>query len=249
MRFIAFILLFLAQQAEMDQATVLFQQGNEFYQQGDYQKAAEQYELALQSGYESEKLYYNIGNAYFKLNNIARSILNYERAKKLAPRDEDIKVNLQLAQLHVVDKIVTPPPFYFTRIWHQIKNYFSIDQLSFFTIIFYVLTISVFIVKLLIKKETVQKFSYYALLPSFIIFLIFCGLLFSRIHEEKTNVEGIVMTEKVEVLSSPSEDATEVFALHEGVKIKVNQRSGQYFRISLPDGKVGWLPQSALEVI
>ena len=148
-----------------------------------------------------------------------------------------------------MDKIITPPPFYFTRIWHQIKNYFSSDQLSVFAIIFYVLTISIFIVKLLIKKETVQKVAHYTLLPSLVIFLIFSGLLLTRIHEEKTRVEGIVMVEKVEVLSSPAEDATEVFALHEGVKVKVNQTSGQYFRISLPDGKVGWLPQSALEVI
>jgi len=249
MTVLIYILLLLAPKAEVDQAIYLFQQGNEFYKQARYEKAIEQYEDALKMGYESAELYYNLGNAYFKSKEIGRAILNYERARKLAPRDQDVLYNLQIVQLYVVDKIVTPPPFFLAKIWRQVKTYFNSNQLGIFSLVLYFLTVILLIVRMLAQKEPILKIARYFLVPILIVFILTTGLFLIRINDDHQNKEAIVLVDKVDVLSSPADDATEVFALHEGAKVSVYEKSGSYLRIGLPDGKVGWLKQDAIEII
>lgn len=82
-----------------------WQSANQFYSDGNYEDAVNQYESILNSGYESSELYFNLGNAYFKLNQIPSAILYYEKARKLAPEDEQINFNLSLANSRIVDKM------------------------------------------------------------------------------------------------------------------------------------------------
>lgn len=244
-----YIFLLLMPQADISQSAHFFEQGNTFYQKGEYRKAVENYESALKLGYENAALYYNLGNSYFKLNKIGKCILSYERAKKFAPRDQDILYNLQIAQLRVVDKIVTVPPYFLARIWIGFKNYLGIYQLSLVALIFYILMIAALIGKILAKKHRLQRFARITFVPLFILFLVSSGLFAIRLNEEAKIKEGVVLVEKVDVKSSPAEDATEVFALHEGIKVKIKDASGKYFKILLSDGNVGWLPKDSIEII
>ncbi len=249
MTIMLYIFLLLMPQADISQSAHFFEQGNTFYQKGEYQQAVDNYESALKLGYANAALYYNLGNSYYKLNKIGKSILNYERAKKFAPRDQDVLYNLQIAQLRTVDKIVSVPPYFLARIWNEFRNFLSIYQLSLIALVFYILTIIALIGRLLAKKHRMQRFSRVTFVPLFIIFLVSAGLFAIRLNEKAKTKEGVVLVEKVDVKSSPAEDATEVFALHEGTKVKINDVSGEYFKILLSDGNVGWLPKDSIEII
>ncbi len=249
MTLILSVFLFIGQSADMSQTISLFNEGNQAYQAGNYLQAVEKYQAAVNLGYESPELYYNLGNAYYKTGHLGKSILNYERAKKLFPNAPDVNFNLDLAQLRVVDKIIIPEPFFLLKVWNTIKFMFSLQTLAVIGLFLYILFIGIIIVRMLAKRMYLQNFSKYAFVPVFVFFLIFASLFFIRLNHEHKNKEAIVVVEKVQVKSSPSLDATDVFSLHEGAKVKISEQSGSFQRIELPDGKVGWLTMESIERI
>jgi tetratricopeptide (TPR) repeat protein len=95
-------------QAQSEAWAVVFARANQLYEEGRYQEAVAKYEEILASGMQDGRVYYNLGNAYFKQDKLGPAILNYERAQRLMPRDEDIKVNLAYARSQIVDKVETP---------------------------------------------------------------------------------------------------------------------------------------------
>src|SRR6059036_404081 len=119
------LLLFICQTLVAQEAVRQFEQANQLYRDGKYDQAAGLYEQVISNGYESAALYYNLGNACFKLKNTPSAILNYERAKRLAPHDEDILYNLRLANLRIVDKIEPIPQIFFIDWWRSLVNTFS----------------------------------------------------------------------------------------------------------------------------
>src|SRR6266571_8467857 len=119
--------LFCTTLAVAQEEVLQFEQANQSYRNGDYKKAAQLYEKILDNGYESAALYYDLGNCYFKLENIPATILSYERARRLAPHDEDISYNLRLANLRVVDKIDALPRLFFVDWGTALMNMFSSD--------------------------------------------------------------------------------------------------------------------------
>lgn len=248
-RLILIIILFMVQSVFADKMDYLFNQGVEAYQNGKYNQAIEHFNDALNQDYESAELYYNLGNAYYKTGEIGQCILNYERAKELSPHDDDILFNLKIAQLQVVDKIPSPEVDYLFRLWRNIIHFFSLSQLSILTLVLYILSIGVLIVRLLIKSAWIQKTAPYILAPLFIFFVIFALFFGLRLHEELHVKEAVIMTDKVNVMSSPAKDSVEVFALHEGVKVRVMDHSGDFVRIRLTDGKDGWVLANSLEII
>jgi len=249
MKAIYFILLFLMPQATTDEVDSSFQKGNALYETGKYNEALVEYEKIIAIGYESGPLYYNLGNVYFKLGEIGKSILYYERAKKLLPRDKDLEFNINIANFYVVDKIKVPDQFVLFKIVADYKNYFSIDTLSWTALIFYLLTMILLIIRIFFRRRTVQRTSNILLVPVIVILAAFSVILISRLYDQSSISEGVIMEQKIEVLSSPAEDATELFSLHEGVKVRIEDSSGEWFKISLADGKVGWIDKSLIERI
>ncbi len=247
MTILLIVLLFLTpSQAERDQVDLLFKEANSAYQEGDYTTAVETYSAILDRGVENVALYYNLGNAHFKLRHIAESILYYERAHRLAPRDTDIAHNLSIARLYVVDKVVVPEPFFVVSWWNTLQHLFSRTQWAVLAIVFYVLSIALLILRLLNAKPAIQRWCRWVLYPAVVLFFFTASIYGVRVYRDHTHREAIVMSEKVNVLSAPSQDSNTVFSLHEGVKVRLQDRSGSFFRISLPDGKVGWLASDHL---
>src|SRR5713101_7431323 len=119
------VFVFIGQSLLAQEASLQFGQANQLYRDGKYEKAAGVYEQIINNGYEGAALYYNLGNAYFKLKNIPSAILSYERARRLDPHDEEILYNLRLANLRVVDKIEPIPQIFFVEWWHSLMNSFS----------------------------------------------------------------------------------------------------------------------------
>lgn len=245
----AYIFLFVSTQADVSQVNHLFEVGNSFYEKGEYTQAIENYETALEMGYVNSVLYYNLGNSYFKNSELGKAILNYERAKQLDPRDPDIQFNLEIANLFVVDKVKEIPPHFFARIWNFIENIVSTNQLSIILLVFYILTITFLILKLVVRKAAINRISRLFFIPSLIVYICISGLFLLRLNSESNKQAGVVMVEKVDVKNSPSTDASDAFALHEGTRINILESSGNYFKIMIADGNIGWLPKEAASVI
>lgn len=243
------LLLNPIQSALADNNQYLFDQANQLYQQEKYQQAIETYLEIINNGYESWQLYYNLGNAYYKTRQFGRAILNYERAQKLNPENEDIRFNLQVANLTVVDKIVEPPQFFISKWLSDLKSLWGIQTLTFLMIGVYLLTTVLIVLKIFIRRIGSQQVLNILLTPIVIVLLIVTTIFIIRIHENSTARHAIVLVDKVDVLSSPEEQGTELFSLHEGVKFGVEEIQGEWAKIRLADGKVGWVKRQVFEVI
>jgi tetratricopeptide (TPR) repeat protein len=243
------IVLLCTVTVQASQLNSYFEQGNVYFQNGQYQLAIDSYENAIKQREESAGLYYNLGNAYFKLDKIGRAILNYERAIRLSPRDPDILYNLQIAQLRVVDKIETPMPFFLFKLWNDFKRRVSTDQIANIFLALYVLFMTVLLLRFVIQNQKVERLLRTSFLPLAILVLTTGTILFFRARSDLRLKEGVILVDKIDVKSSPAQDATEVFALHEGVKVRVTDFSGKFVEIELPDGKVGWVPNDVIELV
>ena len=226
----------------------LFQVGNERYQSGKYQEAIEAYEKILGLGYESPELYYNLGNAYYRLNRIGKAVLNYERGLRLDPKDEDIRHNLQIASLRVVDKVPQVPELFFVKWYGKARDFLSLDQWTALVLVFYALGCALLTVRILSKWPRVRIWAS-RLLAVVVLFFLVAGLFWAGSLRADRKVRAVVLVEKVDVRSAPEADATEVFPLHEGTRVEIRKRVGEWCEIRLPDGKVGWMRSDMLEVI
>lgn len=232
-----------------DEATVQFEQANQLYRNGDFQQAALMYEQIVKNGYESGPLFYNLGNAYFKLHSIPAAILNYERAKRLSPRDEDIAYNLRLCNLRVVDKIDAIPPLFFLEWWHNFVNLLSSNEWGLLAVILLwcvVLSGAVFLVShSFILRRVTFLFSFLSLLVCIVSIV---GMI-QRSRIERSDQQAIVFSQSVAVKSAPDIQSTDLFVLHEGVKVELLDGVASWKKIRLPDGKVGWMPVDGFQVI
>lgn len=246
---ILIVILIQTTSALADHNQYLFDEANKFYQQEKYQQAIVNYLEILKNGYESWQLYYNLGNAYYKTRQFGRAILNYERALKQNPKNEDILFNLQIANMPVVDKIITPPQFFISKWLSDLKSLWGIQTLTFMAVGFYLLTTLLIIAKIFTRRSRPQRLLTVLLIPIVALLLVITTILVVRINENNTLHHAIVLVDKVDVLSSPEQQGTELFSLHEGVKFKVEEIRGDWAKIRLADGKVGWVKKEVFEII
>ncbi len=231
------------------QTDTFFHEANQLYQEGNYSAAIETYQNILDTGYEGGSIYYNMGNCYYKMQNIGYAILYYERAKRLIPGDEDLKSNLTLANLAVVDKINPQPEFIIFRAIQWFIHFFKQSTLFIIVAAFYLITVFSLVVWIISKKMILRKMGYRLSILFGILFFIFGLSLIGSVKESTTRIEAIVLVEKVDVLSAPGEEGIEVFSLHEGTKVRIDHTTAEWVRIILSDGKVGWVQQKILGII
>ncbi len=232
-----------------EEAALQFEQANQDYRSGDFKEAAKVYEAIARSGYENPMLEYNLGNAYFKLQDIPSAILHFERAKRLAPHDDDILYNLRLANLRVTDKIEPVPRLFFEEWWRSAMSLFSADSWSLIGICGLWLTAvgaGVFIVSrsYLLRKTTFLV----TLLLAAATLVSYVGM-FEQLHREESEQHAIIFSPSVAVKSAPDAQSVDLFVLHEGVNVELLDAVGEWGKIRLADGKVGWLLSSSVQVI
>ena len=224
-------------------------QANDLYSKGNYSDAAKLYEKVLATEGVAPELYYNLGNAYYKLSETGKSILNYERAIRLAPTFEDAHVNLELAQLKVVDNIVQTPTFFLGRWIENLIKLLTSNQ-------WIAVSFSVFITGLILAflfifapSVFIRKMSFYVGATLLVISL--CTLIFSDVRKDQmvNHREAIVMTGVVTVKSSPDKSGTDLFQVHEGTKVVVKSTLGKWTEIILGNGNIGWVEQDNIENI
>ena len=189
--------------------------------------------------------YSNLGNAYYKTNNIGRAILYYEKARKFIEGDPALEQNLKLTQLKIVDKIEPIPELFIVEWWSKLTRVFSLETLLWFSFSIFSILITFIILQILYTRQFLRRFIW----ATTVLFVLIFVITFSQIYEFETWQFGVILEEKVSVVSEPGIGGTEVFILHEGTKVKVNRMLNDWLEISIPDGKTGWLRETSLEVI
>ena len=219
------------------------------YVNGNYQEAIKVYESLLKHG-ESAELYYNLGNAYYRTENITRAVLNYERALLLSPGDGDIRFNLQIARSKTIDKIVPESEMFFVTWYRSLVNIMSVDGWGRMALVSLALVIVLFLVYLFSARVWVQKVGFFGGGILLVVF-VFSNFFAWQQRQQLLNREGaIVVAPSVTVKSTPAQNGTDLFILHEGTKVVITDSSMKSWReIRLADGKKGWIESKKIELI
>lgn len=225
-------------------------QADSAYINNDYAGAVEMYEAILTNEGESSDIYYNLGNSYYKMDNIAKAILNYERGLLLSPGDGDIRFNLELAQSKAVDKVVPMSEMFFITWIKSLANMMSEKgwaKLGIATFIMMLLTLALYFFG---KKIALKKIGFISAICLLLVCII--ANVFASSQKEKVLEHGtaIIMAPSVTVKSTPNETGTDLFILHEGRKVMIKDNTMKEWKeIQLEDGNAGWVPASVVEII
>ena len=222
---------------------------NEAYAQEDYIKAIELYEQTAREHGVSSDLYYNLGNAYYKHNEFAKAILNYERALLLNPGNEDARFNLDMANTHIVDKI-DPVGRFFLSVWiDTMRSYLSSNTWAVIGIIAFFLFIGGCYLYLFTRSVPLKKIGFFGGIVVLLIAIMANCFAWGLNEKKEIRNEAIVCDATVSVKSSPAESGTDLFVLHEGTKVVVLSKVGEWSEVKISDGNRGWLPSAAIEII
>ena len=219
------------------------------YIRNDFATAIRIYEALLQQG-ESADIYYNLGNSYYKSGEIARAILNYERALLLKPGNEDVRTNLEIARAKTVDKIDVVPEIFFVSWIKSLINTISIDAWARWGIVFFILLIASLYFFIFSKQIKIKKIGF--LSSILCILIVICTNMFAGYQKEMlTNRNtAIIISPSVTIRSTPNENGTSLFVLHEGSKVIIKDNSMKGWKeITIDDGKVGWVASADIEII
>lgn len=230
-------------------ANATFAKANEAYAQEMYAEAIELYEQIIAVKYESAELYFNLGNAYFKQGEIPSAILNYEKAKKLKPNDDDIDFNLNVANTKIVDKIEPVPELFLWQWWRSFCNIFSADTWAKTSVAFMILFFILLGLYLFSKLMPIRKTAFYSGIIILFLSLFTFIVAYQKYHVLTAQQEAIVFSPTITIKSSPNPNSVDLFVLHEGSKVKIIEQVGEWSEIKIANGSVGWLPNEALKKI
>ena len=225
------------------------QNADDEYAKGNYQQAIKDYQEILKAGVSSE-IYYNLGNAYYRTDNITQALLAYERALQLSPGDNDIRFNLQYARSKTIDKITPETEMFFVTWYHSLVNFTSVDRWANTAIVSIVMALLLILVFLFAPQMWARKSGFYGS-AAFLLLFAFANLFaFQQKHELETKQGAIVIAPTVNVKKTPAASGTDVFVIHEGTRVDITDRGMKQWRgIKLADGREGWLKTSQIEEI
>jgi len=226
-----------------------FRKGVEYYTASNYQGALDEWLEIYDTGYRSAELNYNIGNAYFKLNNVPGAILFFERARLLKPGDSNINYNLQIARTLVVDKFEEIPELFFVK-WYDFlalmlkTNTWAV--ISIVTFVIFLILLSVYIYSRGYRIKVIGFWTAMLLLLISISSLAFTVRNRNLVYNSR---EAVIFVPSVNGKSSPDSSGTDLFVLHEGSKVEIEDNVGEWYEIKLSDGNKGWVPSNSLTII
>jgi tetratricopeptide (TPR) repeat protein len=219
------------------------------YAQGNYQLAIQLYDSLLQQGVSPE-LYYNLGNAYYRVDDITRAVINYERALNLSPGDADIRFNLQMARSKTIDKIVPESEMFFVTWYHSLVNVASVDGWARMAIMMLGLAVVLALVYLFSMPIWLRKLGFFGALLALVLFLLGNVLAWQQKQDRIDRKGAVIIESAVSVKSTPAQNGTDLFILHEGTKVTVIDDSMRDWKeIRVADGKRGWLETKQIEKI
>ncbi|MBK9732460.1 MAG: tetratricopeptide repeat protein [Chitinophagaceae bacterium] len=227
-------------------AIELFNRAGESYKAKQFRESADDYEKLLSQNFKNAEVYYNLGNCYYRMDSIGKSILNYERALKQSPKDEDIIYNLKLAKLKSVDAIQPVPQLALITWWNNFISYNSSKGWSMLALVTIWLCLLVIVFYLFVWRRKILNL--FAMLLIVVSFSALSLAIIQHEHEVRADL-AVVIVRNTFVKSAPDAGAGDLFLIHEGAAILILDRVGDWNKIRLEDGKVGWMRKEGFEII
>lgn len=224
----------------------IFAQANAAYNEANYGKAVELYMQILDKGQHSAELYYNLGNAYYRLNQVAESIYFFEKAKQLAPENQDIKINSAFAQNMTIDAIEPLPQSQLALLQSKIFSLLTLDNWSKLTLGLLWLFALLFLGYLFTQSTAVKRNLFFLSTAFLILFIGAFGITFSKDSKSKQTQYAILFSKKIDTWSEPNQQGDLLFMLHEGTKVQVLDSLAEWQKIRISNGSEGWLRNANL---
>lgn len=243
------VLLLIFMGFSLSASAVTKQNADTEYTKGNYQQAIKDYEDLLKNGVSPE-VYYNLGNAYYRTDNITKAVLAYERAHLLSPGDEDINFNLQFARSKTIDKITPVSEMFFVTWYKALVNFTSVDNWAKTGILSIILALVLVLVYLFAPQLLLRKAGFFGGILFFVVFLLSSLFAYQQKQILVNRTGAIIVAPTVNVKKTPSRQSADQFVIHEGTRVDITDRSMDGWRgIHLADGRDGWIETKQLEEI
>jgi len=225
----------------------LFSNANSLYKEGNYEEAIKLYKQIESQNIASSELYYNLGNCYYKLNKVAPTIYNYEKALQLNPLNEDAKNNLILAKRLTLDRIEALPKSVFQKFNENYLQKLTYNAWAIVTVVISFIASILFLLFYFAYSPNKKRLYFSTSIISFLLLIISITITYSQYSQSKNTVEAIIFTEEISIKNEPISDSDDVFSLHEGTKVFILDSVDNWKKIKLADGKIGWTQSKNLK--
>ena len=246
-KIIFIITVFTVQIALTQNANSFFVEGNKLYQQQKYNEAIVQYQKIEKLDKHAIDVYYNLANAYYKLNKVAPSIYYYEKALQLSPNNQDVKVNLSFAKKMTLDNIEELPTTFFQKISKKTIQKLDYNSWAYIAVFFSFLFAVLFLIYHFTDKTSKKRFYFITGSLSFVLILLSLVFAFKTFSIDSFKHEAIVFAQQTEVRNAPLMSGDTVFELHEGTKVNVLETKDNWKKIKIGDGQIGWIIASEIK--
>lgn len=230
-------------------ANPLLDSASAAYAKAEYTKAAKFYETILAGGQEAPDVYFNLGNAYYKSNNIAHAILNYERAVKLNPDNADYNFNLKLANQRIEDKIDEAPQLFLTEWKNGIASLLSEKGWSQLFIVLIILSLTLFALFTAASNRGLKQLGFFGGSVLIVLSIATFFMAKNKYFLTVNGTEAVITAPSITVTGSPNEKGTKLFIIHEGTKVNITRDATDWVEIKIANGNTGWIKRSQLERI
>ena len=248
-KIIVILLFFTTNLVSAQTVNELFTNANTLYKEGKYKEAIELYSQIESTSKVSSELYYNIGNAHYKLNQVAPSIYNYEKALLLDPLNEDAQNNLIIAKRLTLDRIEELPESIFQKLDKNLLQKLSYNTWAVIVVFLSFLASFLFLMFYFSYTPNKKRLFFTTSTLSFILLAFSLIITFTQYNQAQNKIEAIVFTEEVDVKNAPTNDSDIIFSLHEGTKVKVLDSVDDWKKIKLVDGKIGWVKNTTIKIL
>ncbi|MCF0207217.1 MAG: tetratricopeptide repeat protein [Bacteroidales bacterium] len=229
-------------------AEELAQKAEDCFKQSQYEEAVAYYDSIVQMNYSSSHLYFNMGNCYYRLNDIANSVYYYEKALMYDPSNEDAEFNLNLVNKQLEIEIVPALKPFYDRVDEYILTFMSADAWAIVSYVNLFLIMVGFVLFLFFSKLIYRQVGFSMMM----IFLFWFGhsILFTyKMSKFITDNEYAIVYETSMVKSSPNVEAVNSFEVCEGMKVMVSDSVNNMYNVKLLDNKTGWIDKKDVRLL
>ena len=225
------------------------QTANQLYENGQFAHAAALYQQLVDQGIQNDALYFNLGNAYFKSEDVGHAILYYRKAAQLDPRDDDIQNNLKIARTQRIDQYEQEADF-LTRLTQMVGSWLTLNELAFIALGLWFAAVVLLIAFLRQNGGRIKTAMGYALFGVALSFVASVAALGSELYVHGNRPAAVITQQEVNVMGGPGSGQVVEFTLHSGAEVRILEERGSWMRLELPGGNVeGWVPQDVLEKV
>lgn len=231
------------------QNEVLFNKATEAYNKGNFSKALEFYETILENGKHSAELYFNMGNCYYKLDEIGLSIYYYEKAKLLNPKDPEIQNNLAYAENMRLDAIDAMPKTAMARFSQSVLSLFTYDNWALSAVLLSITFVLLYILYYRSIYATQKRIFFIGAMVALFLCVSTASLAYFAFDAFKKDNPAIVLKREIVVHTEPNNQSERVFSLHEGTKVNILDKLNGWNKIKIADGQTGWVQSNTIKLL